>query len=443
LDKKQQAILAMIAIVALVAAALWLVIPPEKQVPQGLDIRGGLSVILTAHPETGTVLAPQQMTQAQLVINNRVNALGIADASVQRQGAAALLVQIPGIKDPQAALQTIGKVGQLQFREVLTGKDASRTPGAVTLPTLEKGTLLVGPALITGDQLSDARIGFDPTTNAPEVSMTFKPAGAAEFGKLTTKFAPSPSYPEGRQFAIVLDGVIQSAPSVKEPITDGRARITGKFTIDQANQLAIVLQTGSLPVSMEISNSSVVGPTLGQDSLRQGLVAGIVGLVVVMLYMAFFYRGLGILSWFSLTIFMILLLGTLTGLGRYLGAWALTLPGIAGIVFSIGSAADSSILVFERFKEEVRAGKTVRTAVQSGFKHALGTVIDADLVAIITAAFIYIFAIGPVKGFAFTLILGMLLDLVTLTLFTRSALVLMSDTRALRSKALVGVKAEA
>jgi protein-export membrane protein SecD len=473
LDRKQQAILAMIAIVALVIGALWLVIPPQKNIPEGLDIRGGLSVILTAHPETGTVLAPDQMTQAQLVINNRVNGLGIADASVQQQGASALLVQIPGIKDPQLALQTIGKTGQLEFRMVL-GKGDPQADALVSTPTASdiatkyaeaklavpslvtfkvsettaapvfnsanpgrpQEWYVLGPALIKGDQLSDARVGFDQTTNKPEVDMTFKPAGADAFAKLTQKLVQ-------KQFAIVLDGVIQSAPTVQEPILDGKARISGSFTIDQAKRLALVLQTGALPVTMEISNSSVVGPTLGQDSLNQGLLAGVAGIIVVMLYMAFFYRGLGVLSWFSLIIFMILLMGTLTGLGRFLGAWALTLPGIAGIVFSIGSAADSSILVFERFKEEVRAGKTVRTAVLAGFKHALGTVIDADLVAIITAAFIYIFAIGPVKGFAFTLILGMVLDLVTLTLFTRSALILMSDTRALRSKALVGVKAEA
>jgi preprotein translocase subunit SecD/SecD/SecF fusion protein len=436
LDKKQQAILALVAITALVLGALWLIIPPEK-IPRGLDIRGGLSVILTARPETGTALRPEQIEQADLIIKNRVNRLGIAESSVQRQGSNALLVQIPGIKDPQQALATIGRTGQLEFREVLTGPNATRTAGAVTLKDRDGASLVVGPALIKGDALTNANIGVDAQTNSPEVNMEFNEAGAKTFGELTQRLV-------NKQFAIVLDKVIQSAPVVQEAILDGKARITGKFTFDEAKQLAIVLQTGSLPVALDISDSRVVGPTLGADSLRQGVIAAAVGFLIVAIYMAFFYRGLGVLSWFSLTIFMCLFIGVLSGLGQLpQHLWSLTLPSVAAIVFSIGSAADSSILVFERFKEEVRAGKTVRTAVQAGFRHALGTVLDADIVAFITALFIYLFAIGPVKGFAFTLMLGLAIDLVTLTLFTRSVLILMSDTRALRSKMLVGVKAEA
>jgi len=436
LDRKQQAILALVAIAALVAAALFIIIPPQQKIPEGLDIKGGLSVILTAKPTTGTTLLVGQMDQALLVINNRVNKLGIADSSVQKQGATALLVQIPGIKDPQKALETIGRVGQLQFREVFTGPDATKTAGRVALPDREGAKIVVGPVLLTGGSLSGAQVGVDQQTNAPEVNMTFNQKGAQVFGDLTRRLV-------GRQFAIVLDGIVQSAPVVQEPILDGRARITGKFGFDEAKQLALVLQTGALPVNLEISDSRIVGPTLGQDSLRQGLLAAAVGFAIVLIFMGFFYRGLGVLSWLSLSIFMVLFIGTLTALGQYLNAWSLTLPSVAGIVFSIGSAADSSILVFERFKEEVRAGKTVRTAVSHGFRHALGTMIDADLVAFITALFIYIFAIGPVRGFAFTLMLGMVIDLITLTLFTRSMLILMSDTRALRSRALVGVRAEA
>lgn len=435
MDKKQQAILALVSVAALIAGALFLIIPPDRKVPQGLDIRGGLSVILTARPETGTALRPEQMEQADLIIGQRVDRLGIAEASVQRQGANALLVQIPGIKDPQQALATIGKTGQLEFREVFTGPDATKTPNTVVLKDRDGAPLVVGPALLKGDTLTDARIGVDTDTNSPEVNMTFNAEGTKKFGELTTRLV-------GKQFAIVLDGVIQSAPVVQEPITDGRARITGKFTFDEAKQLAVVLQTGSLPVTLEVSDSRVVGPTLGRDSLMQGLAAALVGLAVVMVYMALFYRGLGVLSWVTLTVFTILFIGTLTGLGQLpQHLWSLTLPSIAGIVFSIGSAADSSVLVFERFKEELRAGKTPRTAAQAGFRHALGTVLDADLVTFITALFIYLFAIGPVRGFAFTLMLGLAVDLLVLTLWTRSTLTLLSDTRLLRSKALVGVKA--
>lgn len=436
MERKQQAILALVGVTALLLAAVWLIVPPDKKIPQGLDIRGGLSVILTARPETGTALVVAQMDQAEFVIRNRVDRLGIADASVQKQGANALLVQIPGVKDPQQALDTIGKTGQLEFREVFEGADATRQPGVRLLPDRDGNKLPVGPALIKGDTLQDARIGIDPQTNSPEVNMTFNDAGAKTFGELTRRLV-------NKQFAIVLDGVIQSAPVVQEPILDGRARITGKFTMEEAKQLALVLQTGALPVTLDISDSRVVGPTLGRDSLRQGLLAAVVGLGLVAVYMALFYRGFGILSWFTLAIYMTLFIGVLTALGRYLGAWSVTLPGIAGIVFSIGSAADSSILVFERFKDEVRAGKTTRIAAQAGFRHALGTVLDADLVAFITALFIYIFAIGPVRGFAFTLMLGLVVDLFVLTTWTRSMLILLSDTRALKSKALVGIESEA
>lgn len=436
MDKKQQAILALVAVAALFAGALYLIIPPEK-IPRGLDIRGGLSVILTARPETGTALRPEQIEQAELIITNRVNALGIAESSVQQQGTNALLVQIPGVKDPQQALATIGKTGQLEFREVLTGPNATRTAGAVTLKDRDGASLVLGPVLIKGDALTKANIGVDPQTNSPEVNMEFNEAGVKTFGELTQRLV-------NKQFAIVLDRVVQSAPVVQEPILDGKARITGKFTFDEAKQLAVVLQTGALPVTLDISDSRVVGPTLGADSLNKGIVAAGAGLALVAVYMALYYRGLGVLSWFKMAVYLVLFMGTLAGLGQLpQRLWSLTLPSMAAIVFSIGSAADSSILVFERFKEEVRAGKTVRTAVQAGFRHALGTVLDADIVTFITALFIYLFAIGPVKGFAFTLMLGLVIDIVTLTMFTRSALILMSDSRFLRSKALVGVKAEA
>lgn len=450
MDKKQQAVLALVAVGALLGLALWAIIPPATKIPQGLDLRGGLSVIIIATPGTNTAqaLVTDQMSQAELVIRNRVDKLGIAESSVQKQGTNALLVQIPGIRNPQQALKTIGTVGQLQFRQsfssVPAGVPVTLTAQETTVPdrqyTASKGrtgnVYVLGPALLKGDALSGAQVGVNSQNNSPQVDMTFNADGAKKFGDITTKLV-------GKNLAIVLDNVVQSAPVVEGPITDGRAVITGRFTFDEAKQLALVLQTGALPVAMSISRSQIVGPTLGQDSLRQGVLAAALGLLIVAIYMAFFYRGLGVLSWLSLAVFMTLLLGTLTALGNYLGAWSLTLPGVAGIVFSIGSAADSSILLFERFKEEVRGGKTVRTAVHAGFRHALGTVIDADLVAFITALVIYIFAIGPVKGFAFTLMLGMALDLVTLTLFTRSVLVLLVDSRVLRSKALVGVKAEA
>ena len=204
-------------------------------------------------------------------------------------------------------------------------------------------------------------------------------------------------------------------------------------------RLAAVLQSGALPVELSIDESRVVGPTLGQDSLRQGLLAALLGLALVAIFMAVYYRGLGVISWFSLLIFASIFLGVLALLSR-LGAFALSLPGIAGMVLTIGLAADSSILQFERFKEEVRLGKTFRSAAKSGTRHAIGTSIDADVVTLVSAAAIYIFAIGPVRGFALTLMIGILIDIVVMTLFTRTAIVLLAESVIAKAPTLFGMK---
>jgi len=431
--------LAGILVLAVIGAVLlW---PPQTKIKQGLDIQGGLSVILTAKKANTD---SESMDRALLVMQNRVNALGVSEATVQREGASSILVQLPGVKDAKAALDVIGSTGQLEFvdwnsiptteaaawDDYMTAVDSGRE---ATLPApLKEGSYVV---LLDGSVITNAAAQADPQSVGDyAVTMTFNSQGTQKWATITTEYAAT-----GRRVAIVLDGQVQSAPSIREPITGGQSQITGNFTAEQAKRLATVLQSGALPVDLEFSDTQAVGPTLGQESLNQGVLAGLAGLLLVSIFLAVFYRGLGILSWFSLALFAIIYLGILAALSAA-GAFALSLPGVAGIVLSVGLAADTSILMFERLKEEVKAGKTPRTASKSATKHALLTSVDADIVTFVSAIFIAALAIGPVKGFAVTLIIGLCVDLIVGFLFTRPMIMLLSESVMTKMPQLFGLK---
>jgi protein-export membrane protein SecD len=425
MDPKQQNILALVVIAILVAASWYFLWPPDDNIRQGLDIQGGLSVILTATETTQSAVTEDSMDRAEFIVRNRVDALGVSEASVQRQGTDSILVQLPGISDPEQALDTLGSTGQLEFVDVVS---------LTTTAPVGQGTVLPPGSytpFLTGEVVTDASISVDEIGN-PSVDVTFDQEGAEVWAEYTSANV-------GQQIAIVLDGTVQSAPTVREPILDGNTQISGDFTPEDAKQLQTVLETGALPVSLEFSESRVVGPTLGQDSLQAGLLAGLAGLALVAIYMALYYRGLGIVSWFSLFVFGSLLLGALAVLSDF-GQFALSLPGVAGIVLTIGLAADSSILIFERFKEEVRMGKSLRSSAKSGTKHAVWTSLDADLTTFVTALVLYVVAIGPVRGFAFTLMLGVACDIIVMTLFTRTTVILLADSVVARAPWLFGVK---
>jgi len=266
------------------------------------------------------------------------------------------------------------------------------------------------------------------------VNVTMDSQGTKTWGDFTTANL-------GKQVAIVLDGTVQSAPEVRSAITDGRTEISGSFTADSAKQLKSVLESGALPVTLIFSESRVVGPTLGAASLQQGLMAVIIGLALVALYVLAFYRGLGMLTVGALLVFSSIYLGILALMSQ-LGVFALTLPGIAGIVLTIGLAADSSILILERFKEEVRMGKTIRSAANSGSRHGMMTSIDADLVTLVSAAVLYFAAIGPVKGFALTLMIGIACDMLMMVLFKRPTLMLLAESVIPKAPAFWGVPKE-
>ena len=420
MDHRQQNVLAITFVLIVVATAVWQFWPPDAQIRQGLDIQGGLSVILTARETTDTPVTADVMERAELVVRNRVDRLGVSEASIQLQGNDSILVQLPGISDPEQALQTLGSTGQLEF------VDANSIE--TTFAFIEQGLELEPDTydiMMTGDVITNAFIESDPSTGELGVSLDMTSEGASLWADITAARAGR----QGRegQVAIVLDGVVQSAPLVREPILDGSTIISGDFTPEEAKHLETVLETGALPVTLEFSESRVVGPTLGQESLEKGLLAALAGLGLVALFMALYYRGLGVITWFSLSFFAAVFLGVLAIMSD-LGVFALSLPGIAGIVLTIGLAADSSILIFERFREEVRMGKSLRSAARSGTKHAVFTSLDADVVTFVTALALYAVAIGPVRGFALTLMIGILIDIVVMTMFTRTAVILLAET---------------
>lgn len=430
MSQRQKYLLSVFFVLGLVAASVYLIYPPAKSTRLGLDLKGGLHVVLTAKPSPGAPVTEETMERARIIIEERINKLGVSGPEISRQGSNSILVQLPGVKNPQEALDIIGKTALLEFRPVTT-------------ETAEG--LVLGETLLTGQFVKDAAVSFDEL-GRPKVDIEFTPEGAKKFDQITAVMV-------GQRLAIVLDynpqgktdeekGII-SAPVIQERISGGRAEITGDFKVEFAKKLALVLQTGALPVKLDISESRTVGPTLGSDSLRAALIAGIAGLIAVVVYMIFFYRLLGVLTAGALTVFSILFWGIIVATDRFtpLG-WTLTLPGIAGIILSIGVAADSSVVIFERVKEEIRLGKTFKQATDKGFSFGFRTIVDADIVTLIAALILIWQGVGAVRGFAISLSVGILIDLFTTFFFTRPLLALLSSSEALNKSLFLGVRKE-
>lgn len=432
MDPRQRNTLLLALILLLVIGSWALFWPPQSKITQGLDIQGGLSVILTAEETSTTAVTNQVMERAELIVRNRVDRLGASEASIQRQGADSILVQLPGVKNAREALEILGSTGQLEFVDVASINDTTTVAALATAPDgveLKKGTYT---PIMTGEVVTGATIGTDQMGKI-EVQVTMNDAGSRVWGEYTASHI-------NQQVAIVLDGVVQSAPVVQNAILGGQTAITGSFTPEEAKKLRTVLETGALPVSLEFSESRVVGPTLGQDSLRAGVVAAAFGLGLVAVYLVVFYRGLGVIASSALFVFGSVFVGILAALS-YFNVFALSLPGIAGIVLTIGLAADSSILILERFKEEVRMGKTVRAAAKSGSLHAVWTSIDADLVTFVSALVMFAVAIGPVRGFALTLMIGISCDILMMIMYKRPLLIILAENVLTKAPAFWGVPA--
>jgi preprotein translocase subunit SecD/SecD/SecF fusion protein len=396
--------------------------PLSERITQGLDIRGGVSVIMTAKTSDGGTPSAEQMQEATSIVQQRVNSLGSSEMTVQQQGSDSILIQIPGATNADEAIKTIGQTGHLEFVRLDDIGDAdalAKLDAGTEDVELKDGTY---EAFMDGSHITQVTVAqaSNSATGTYAVNIKLDDEGTKDFAEVTKELAPT----NGR-IAIVLDGVVKSAPAVQSEISTGEVSITGNFSLDDANSLKTVLDSGSLPVTLTYSESRVVGPTLGQDSLTQGITAIIVGVAIVVVYLFVFYRGLGLLTLGSLGVFAVLYLGLLALLSHF-GAFALTLPGLAGMVLTTGSAADSSILVLERFREEIRMGRSVKNSSVSGAKHGIMTSLDADAVTLVTAIALFAFAVGPVKGFGLTLALGIACDVVTMFCFKAPSLRLLA-----------------
>jgi len=364
------------------------------------------------------------INQTLEVIRNRIDQFGVAEPTISRVGSDRVLVQLPGIKDPKRAISIIGKTAMLEFKlldeehsvqeainkgvppgdEILYGKPMKGATGrASRVPYLLKKRVL-----LTGDHITDARVRIDPMYNEPYVALTFDKVGAKIFARVTRENVK-------KRLAIILDNVVYSAPVIQEPIPNGRAQITGHFTSQEAHDLAIVLRAGALPAPVRILENRTVGPSLGRDSINKGVKAAIIGLILVLIFMAIYYRLSGVLADIALLLNMVLITGALSAFDA-----TLTLPGIAGIILTIGMSVDANVLIFERIREESRLGRTVRAAVDAGFSRAFITILDANVTTIIAALVLFQFGTGPIKGFAVTLSIGIAASMFTAIVFCKT-----------------------
>ena len=426
----------------------------------GLDLVGGVSVVLTAPDGT----PPSVMERSLETIRARVDAVGVAEPDISLQGDVNIQVQVPrfGGASRERLLDLIGRTARLEFREVLE-RIAPGSPqyeetrittdeeeeGEVVFPDAdtpeEQDPILyrLGNLLLTGEAISGAKAVFidpsqatDPGSQGWIVNFQMTSEGADRFEEITTDLT-------GKEMAIVLDRKVESAPTVNQAIsTEGQITLGDGLAPGaeaEARDLEVVLQTGALPVELEQSQVETVSATLGRESLEQGLLTGIVGLIGLAVYLAFYYRLLGVVTWFGMTIWAALVLGLISVLGRTAG-YSLTLAGVAGVVISLGVAADSYIVFYERLKDEVRKGKSVRAAVAPAFANAWRTIVAANIVTILAAIVLYLLAIGSVRGFALTLGLSTLLDMFVVYFFKRPTVFLIARSRFLSDLPGMGLR---
>ncbi|MBJ6120182.1 protein translocase subunit SecD [Sphingomonas mollis] len=362
------------------------------------------------------------MNDATEVVRRRIDALGTREPTIIRQGSNRIVVQVPGLQNPQELKDLLGKTAKLEFKLV----DESATPQQLVQRQAPIGSVIlpypsnpIGPPMIalkrqtilSGDQIVDATQTFDPQTNAPQVALTFNGPGGTRFARVTQENT-------GKQFAIILDNSVISAPNINEPILGGRASISGNFTVDSANQLAIALRSGKLPIALKVIEESTVGPELGADSIRAGVLASAVAVALVVAFMLVTYGRFGFYANLAVVINVFVILGVLALLNG-----TLTLPGIAGFVLTIGTAVDANVLINERIREERHRGRSVVQAVELGYKEASRTIFEANVTHAISGVIMLVLGSGPVKGFAVVLLIGICTSVFTAVTFTRMLVV--------------------
>jgi len=382
-----------------------------------IENAGGGLIRLTVSEPAIVERTRQVVDQSVEIIGRRVNALGLVEPSIQRQGVDRVLVQVPGLGNPEELIKVIGTTAKLTFRLVDTSMSVEqalqgRPPPESEIVYGSKAEnrvpyLLEKRVIVSGEELTDAQPGFDQRTGEPIVSFKFNTSGARKFAQVTQENV-------GRAFAIVLDEEVISAPVIREPILGGSGQISGSFTVESANNLAILLRAGALPAKLTVIEQRVVGAGLGQDSIEKGKMASYFGAALVVVFMVMTYGLFGVFASIAVGINVGMIFGVLSLLNA-----TLTLPGIIGIVLTIGIAVDSNVLIYERIREEVRTGRTPITAIDAGFTRALATILDSNITTFIAAAVLFFIGTGPVRGFAVTLGIGIVTTVFTAFTLTR------------------------
>ncbi len=378
----------------------WL--PFTNLIKLGLDLKGGVHVVLEAQDTPEAPVTQERVKQAMAIIENRVNSFGVAEPVIQQQGPRRIIVELAGISDPDEAVRNLIKTAYLEFKT----ED--------------------GATVLTGRQLKNAVEEKDPQSGQVRVNLEFEPDGARIFSDVTAANI-------NKRIAIYLDGNLLQAPVVQSHIPDGRAQITGYESLDEAHNIAILLKSGALPVKIEVMGKRAVGPSLGADSLDKSIKAGIVGLIAILVFMALYYRIPGLVADLALVIYTLLVLMIFAALHV-----TMTLPGIAGFLLSLGMAVDANILIFERLKEELWSGKSLRSAIDAGFKRAFVAIFDSNITTLIAAVVLYYFGTGPIKGFAVTLSIGILASMFTAIVITRGLLHLVAASKLVRNLKMYG-----
>ncbi len=415
-----------ILILAIMGICAYFAFPLDKRINLGLDLKGGMHLLLKVDTSHLTDKNKADAADRALeVIRNRIDAFGVREPSIQKQGEDEIVVQLPGVTDRDRAIDLIGKTALLEFKvvsidaELLKQALESKIPEGYELKYTQddnEAVLVEKKASLTGDAISNASVRFDQSQfNDPVVSLEFNPAGAKAFAELTSNNI-------GKRLAIVLDGKVQSAPRIKEAIPSGEAVITGRFDIEQAQDLALILRVGALPAPMYIEEERTIGPLLGQDSINKGVKASIVGGILVFIFMAVYYLFAGIIANIALSLNLLMILGGLGLLPQlFPGVSAtLTLPGIAGMVLSLGMAVDANVLVNERIREELRMGRALKTAISNGYQRAFSAIFDSNFTTLIAAFLLFQFGTGPIRGFAVTLTIGLISSMFTAIVVTRT-----------------------
>ena len=415
-----------IFILATLGLCAYFTFPLNKRINLGLDLKGGMHLLLKV--DTSRLSGQSKVDAADRaveVIRNRIDQFGVRETSIQRQGEDEIVVQLPGVTDRDRAIEIIGKTALLEFKLVSKDLDKIKEAIAGTIPEgyelkysqeENEPLLLEKQAILTGDTLTNAAVHFSQSEfNEPVVGLQFNPEGAKKFAEITANNI-------GRRLAIVLDGKIQSAPRIKEAIPSGEAVITGRFDVEEAQDLALVLRVGALPAPMNIEEERTVGPLLGQDSINKGIKASVIGSILVFSFMAIYYLLAGIIANIALLLNLLIILG---GLGilpvLFPGVSAtLTLPGIAGIVLSLGMAVDANVLINERIREELSSGKNLRAAIANGYSKAFSAIFDSNFTTLIAAFLLFQFGTGPIRGFAVTLTIGLIASMFTAIVVTRT-----------------------